>query len=372
MNVRARVMGGLPPRWRFPLLAAALLSMAIGALAGLARSGVPVPLVRPTHVELHAVLMFGGFFGTVISLERAVAHGRSWAYLAPVFAAAGAVVLWSGGPSHLAARLQLVAGILLVVESWRLHVRQPQLHSRILVLGAACWPAATLVWMTTRAVEPAVGLWVDFLVLTIAGERLELSRLMPPAPRARALFAVLVGACLAGGLAATLSVPLSRGLLGVSFAALAVWLVRHDIARRTARSSALTGFIGRSLLAGYFWLVIGGALMAAIPLSEGPWIRDAAMHAVLLGFVMSMVLGHAPIIFPAVLRLKIPYHPVFYLPLVLLHGSLLLRVGGDLAASAALRADGALLNAIALAAFVAVTAGSAIRGALQSRASSRH
>lgn len=41
-----------------------------------------------------------------------------------------------------------------------------------------------------------------------------------------------------------------------------------------------------------------------------------------------MVFGHAAIIFPAVLKVKIPYHPAFYVPLALLHASLALRVAG--------------------------------------------
>ena len=39
-----------------------------------------------------------------------------------------------------------------------------------------------------------------------------------------------------------------------------------------------------------------------------------------------MVFGHAPIIFPAVLRVAVPYHATFYLPLALLHASLAVRL----------------------------------------------
>ena len=45
--------------------------------------------------------------------------------------------------------------------------------------------------------------------------------------------------------------------------------------------------------------------------------------------MFSMVFGHAPIIFPAVLRVAVPYHPTFYVPLALLRGSLILRLAGD-------------------------------------------
>jgi hypothetical protein len=73
------------------------------------------------------------------------------------------------------------------------------------------------------------------------------------------------------------------------------------------------------------------------------------------------VFGHAPIILPAVLRVKLPYTPWFYVPLVLLHGSLVVRIGGDaLTRFDCIRAGG-LLNALALAAFVVANASAVLR-----------
>src|SRR5690606_34191656 len=62
----------------------------------------------------------------------------------------------------------------------------------------------------------------------------------------------------------------------------------------------------------------------------------------------SMVFGHAPVILPAVLRVRLPYHPVLYAPLALLHVSLLVRVAGDLAGSAAARTIGGVLGEASL------------------------
>jgi hypothetical protein len=76
------------------------------------------------------------------------------------------------------------------------------------------------------------------------------------------------------------------------------------------------------------------------------------LHAVLVGFVLSMVFAHAPIILPAVARIDVPYHPVLYLPLAVLHVSLVIRVLGDLIASASARQLGALGNAAAIATFL--------------------
>jgi hypothetical protein len=42
-------------------------------------------------------------------------------------------------------------------------------------------------------------------------------------------------------------------------------------------------------------------------------LYDAMLHAVFLGFVISMVFAHASVIFPAVLGLPFEYRPAFYL-----------------------------------------------------------
>ena len=76
---------------------------------------------------------------------------------------------------------------------------------------------------------------------------------------------------------------------------------------------------------------------------------DAALHAVFVGFVFSMVFGHAPVIVPAVLRVRFPYHPVLYAPLALLHASLAVRVLVSVPV-------GAWGNAAAIALFVAIAA----------------
>ena len=111
--------------------------------------------------------------------------------------------------------------------------------------------------------------------------------------------------------------------------------------------------------------------MAVNGLEPGSAAYDAALHALLLGFVFAMVFGHAPIIFPAVLRVAVPYHPGFYAPLVLLHASLVLRIAGDAGGSFELRRWGALLSALALLGFIANTATAVLRGRRSGRRVSR-
>ena len=356
----ARVPGGLSPPWRVPLLVLGFVGLVVGSGAGLARLGWTMPDAAAAAAGLHGPLMICGFFGVVISLERAVAIGRLWAYLGALLAGLGTAAALHDA---LAATpwLWLAASVLLLAASLDIVRRQRALFTATMALGAACWCVGNALWAAGWPVHRVAAWWLAFLILTIAGERLELSRLMPPSSTARAVFAallVLILAGLLGGHRTEGSIAFGAGLLG-----LAAWLFRQDIARRTVRQRGLTRFIAVCLLSGYVWLAVGGALIVAAGApAPGTPAYDAALHALALGFVFSMVFGHAPIIFPAVLRVAVPYHAYFYAPLVLLHASLLVRLGGDaLASSAALRAGGAL-HAVALAAFIAGTAFAAWRG----------
>jgi hypothetical protein len=309
----------------------------------------------------HGELMIAGFFGTVIGLERAVALAARWAYAAPLAAALGVLALIAALP--LAAMLLFVAaGLALVAASLAIFLRQRALFTLVPALGAACWTAGNLLWFGGAGTTAATPWWVGFLVLTIAGERLELSRFLPPSSLARTAFAVIVAAILAS-LVLALAFPRAGYAAQASgLLALSLWLARQDIARRTVRERGLTRFIAVCLLSGYAWLGAGAAVLLADGIFATSGARDAGLHAILLGFVFSMVFGHAPIIFPAVLRVAVPYHKVFYAPLAVLQASVLLRVVGDGVNQHTLVRLGGLLAAVALLLFVVVTATAVVRG----------
>lgn len=346
-----------PAWWRLPLLALGLVALVFGVGAGLARLGVEMPLRAAAAAGHHGPLMVGGFFGVVIALERAVALGRAWAYGAPLLAGAGALALLAGQPA-VAALLLPAAGALLTAATLAAWRRQPAPFIAVMAAGAACWAVGNGLWAAGQAMSAVVPWWLGFFVLTIAGERLELSRLMPTPPAAKRLFALLMAA-LVGALVSGLAgwpgppPPASTRVLGLALVGLAAWGLRHDVARRTVRGHGLPRFVAVCLLSGYGWLAVGGALMAVAGLTPGTPAYDAALHAVLLGFVFAMVFGHAPVIFPAVLRVPVPWHRAMYGPLALLHGSLALRLVADaMAVPELLRAAG-WGSALALAAFFA-------------------
>lgn len=356
-------LSNLPPRWRLPLLAMGMACLLLGVFGGLARLAVELPAFGRQQAGSHGALMLAGFFGVVISLERAVALHRPWPYLAPLGAGLGGIALFLPGlPPQLAPLLFCLAGGVFVAASFTVYRRLPRLFTLTLLLGACAWLTGNLLWLAVGDIGHAIYLWMSFLVLTIAGERLELTRFLPPQPLAPAFFVAILAVL---GVAANLIVAASdcgpRVLAG-GLLLLAAWCLRYDIARRTIRQQGLPRFTAACLLAGYAWLAIGGLLGLDGAFAPGhPW-RDAALHAVFLGFVFSMVIGHAPIIFPAVMRVRIPYRPSFYLPLAVLQLSLLLRLAGNLGEAWALRQAGGLLNGFSLALFVALTLISVRRG----------
>lgn len=351
-------MADVRPPWRIPLLILGFASLIIGVGAGLLRLGWAVPRPAADLAAFHGPLMVSGFFGTVICLERAVALARRWAYLGPLSAGAGGLALILGAPTVVAQALLGLGSAVLLAGSVSVFLRQRALFTFTLAAGAASWLAGNLLWLGGFSVYEVVPWWAGFLVLTIAGERLELSRFLPPSPVARRVFiAVLAGL--------TFGMTFHAQVFGAALLALALWLLRQDIARRTVKDKGLTRFIAVCLLSGYAWLALAGAIMLGTGLAPGSASYDAALHALMLGFVFSMVFGHAPIIFPAVLRVSVPYHPLFYAPLALLHLSLAVRLAGDALASFEWRSAGGLLNAVALAAFILNTVAAVVRGKLK-------
>ncbi len=320
---------------------------------GLARAGIEHRFVA---ADLHGIQMVIGFLGTLIALERAVALGSRWGYAAPTLSVAGVLALpftrLAGGLLLTAAGGVVVATTL---EPWRRGSREA--HVVIMATGALAWVTAMVLWLTGAGPIRITPLLAAFLVLTIVGERLELSRLSLPSPESRRRFHLAVAVFTAGVAIA----PFSRGtgllLGGLGLIGQVLWLGRYDLARRTIRRPGVTRFAATCILAGYLWLAVSGLLWVAMGLgATGPLLHDALVHALFLGFVLSMVMGHAPIIVPAVLRTPLGFHPVAYVPLGLLHLSVAVRIGADLAGSYPWREAALNGNVAAIVAFVVVTA----------------
>nr|WP_154676161.1 hypothetical protein [Amycolatopsis benzoatilytica] len=348
--------------WAAPVIAFGMLALLAGLWAGLLRLGLPIPAGHTDLAELHGVLMPLGFLGTLIAAERAVALDQAWAWLVPAAGGIGALWLMVGLSASTGQVLVGLAGFGLLAVFAELHRVQPSWHNATQAAGAACWCVAGSLWLTGRDISALVPWLAGFLVLTIAGERLELSRLVAVTTRGRALFAGVIAVLLAG-LGVSVVVPaVGVRVAGLGMLGLAGWLAGYDIVRRTIRMRGVTRYMAVALAAGYGWLAVAGGLWLAFGrLADGRGY-DAMLHAVFLGFVFSMVFAHAPVIVPAVLRVRLPYHPIAYVPLALLHVSLALRLlGGDAAGDIPAWQVGGVLNEVAILLFLALVVGSVAR-----------
>ena len=354
-EVSARSRSQPDVRGRLLLLAGAGVCLLLGLDAGLLLLGLPAPFTAERLLDLHASLMIIGFLGTLIALERAIALRRWWGYLAPVAVAVGSLSLLSRLPLQVGHTLQLLGlGVLVMVyrSLWR---RSASTAVAIEAIGAVLATGAVAMWIGSVA-TPALFPWLaGFLILTIVGERLELASVGAPPPIAEQGLLVLA-VSYAVSAAATLLWPVAGTVaLGAVTLAIVVWLVRFDVARRTLRLTGLPRYVAVNLTFGTAWLAVAGSVW----LLWGPVADDAGydvvVHAVGVGFALSMVLAHAPIIGPAVIRRPLPYHPVLYVATGGLQLALLLRVAGDIRAATGLWQVGGAAGAAVILAFAVMT-----------------
>lgn len=236
---------------------------------------------------------------------------------------------------------------------------QPSLHGALLWAGAALWLGWDALWLAGAPLARVVPRWAGFLVPTIAGERLELARLRRPGPWGRAAV-VAAGALLAAGAVLGSWLPREGArAFALGLLALALALGGQDVAWRTVRQAVLPRFVALCLLAGYGWLATAGGLWLTTAGKPHGLTHDAALHAVFLGFVFSMIFGHAPVILPGVARVALPFRRRFYAHWALLHASLALRMLGGLAGRDAWVRWGGLGNGLAVLLFLASTAAAA-------------
>lgn len=340
------------PWRRMILLMGAALALLAGLDAALVRLGALAPVNSTDLGAIHGILMVYGFLGTAICLERAVAINSRWAYLSPATSAlagiAAIVISQSPAVANFIATLPLPAylsrilpgyqsqrmlpavlwtiSMIILIMVYRHVWRKRQVSYAVLTeLIAACVGlCGILLWMRGLEVALIMPWWLFFLVLTIIGERLELARLAFSETTEKRIL-VWVGA-LVISLALTLIVPIvAYPLLGISLAALAIDMGYHDVALKTIKIPGIPSLSAAAMLAGYGWTMLPAALWITAPPTFSGYGYDAIVHALTVGFAVSMVIAHAPVIIPSVIRREVPYHLAMWVPLALFHLSLLIR-----------------------------------------------
>jgi hypothetical protein len=307
-----------------------------------------LPVLNTVIPLSHGQLMIGGFLGTVIGLERAVVIKKFWSYLGPLFTGLGSVLIMLDISIPAGSVLITVSSVILFLMFIHFIRAHPALHTGVMTLGALMWLIGNVFWLLGFSMANILMWWMGFLVLTILGERLELSRILTITRAKKVHFLFGIAMMLAGVILATFRFEIGVKLSGFAMLIMALWLLLFDLSMKSVRRPGLTRFIAIALISGFIWLAVGGFMAFFNGGQQAGPVYDALVHAVMIGFVFSMIFGHAPIIFPAILNVTMIFRWTAYIPLILLHLSLLLRIGADHAGWLEGRMWGGMINGIAI------------------------
>lgn len=304
----------------YVLLPLAFTSVGLGIYTGLTRLGAPLP-----HLEItgfHGPIMVGGFLGGLISLERCITRSNRFWMAVPILALTSIPLFILNLPNQ-AYLAQLLASIGLL----SLHLRQMAENKAGDLwpgtIGTLLWVVASLRLLLSPLIEMSVLGWEGFILFTVLGERMELSRFLNISQGQRTVRDSLLAA-----LALSFIIPFHTvGLYlqsGLTLLVIVAFL-KSEMAWKALKKGGQFSYIATAILSGYLWLGIH-AFWASLGIDH-PLYYDIYLHTFFLGFGFSMIWAHAPIIVPALLRRQLKlYHPSFWVLLGLFHLSLMARV----------------------------------------------
>lgn len=301
----------------------ALLSLVTGIWTGLIRMGAGLPFLNAmTH---HGAIMTGGFLGTLICLEKAIPLKRGVFLAVPVISASS-LLFFITGYNNMAIIALILAGLGLCSIYVVYLRRQYELSLFLMLSGAIAWTTGNVMLFTPGVYPQALAWWICFMLFTIVGERLELSKFLPITNRHKYALLLFLLVFLAGiGLTFHGS---GKYLSASALILISTWLMRYDVVSVNLKKDRLTRFSGVALLGGYIALLLTGFFL--MTLQRAPFGYDIIVHTFFLGFIFSMIFAHGPFILPALIGVPVkPYHLLFYLPLTLLLLSVTMRIAAD-------------------------------------------
>jgi len=307
----------LKPPLLMPLF---LLALVAGILGGWMRMGWAIHV--PEAAGYHGLLMTGGFMGGLITMERTITMKNRWWLTFPLSCGL-AVLATLAGEAQVGTIFLLIGGSGLILFYLNILNHQKEPYWYVLLGGAVFWLIGNLKFLLTGSIPLAVNWWVGFILLTILGERMELTKFLPIPKAERWILWVLLGLAALG-----LILPVHGGgksLYLVAGMGLVVWFVRNDMARKSVKKSGYQRYLGIGILTAHAWLLTH--LLALYFLSDSYLGYDIYIHAFFLGFGFSMIWAHAPMLLPAILKFQNKaFHSVLWLVWAIFQLTLLGRV----------------------------------------------
>jgi metal-sulfur cluster biosynthetic enzyme len=346
---------------RIPFLLVAIMSLIVGFALGLQRTGLSFSIFGNPSLMMHGPLVIGGFFGAVIGLERAVALPWKWCWFAPALMGLSAPVTLILGV-EIGAPLLTVGSAIFLLTNIVLTYKHQTLFNMAMAVAALLFQLGNVAWLLGASIPNVVQFWASFLVLTIVGERLELSRLGSKHRFKNSGFIIASMPLVIAPVMTLNGMASGAYIMSIGCFLLTIWLLKFDLARSTIYKGKITSFVSIALLSGYGWLAVAGFGWAIFGNQSAGLYYDATLHSLFLGFVFSMILGHAPIIFPAILKTPMPYNHYMYAPLVILHLGVAFRVLGGFSGYLEVRRYSAIMNATAIGLFFLIVILTVING----------
>lgn len=329
-----------------PMMLLVVACLILGILTGWFRLGFDLPVSK---VFLHhGALMTGSFLGTVLLIERMVTFKKKWLFAFPVINAFSLLFFYLNW-NQIAFSCLIIGSLGLVFVFYLINLKQSDPAHQVMWVGSAMWLVGNTHLLIFQMYANSILWWMGFLLLTVVGERLELTRFLPLSQFKKNILLLLlllfVNSCV---------LPFHMGgqlLTGISLTGIGIWLLLFDIIRKSIKKQGIHRFSAITLSFGYGWLVVAGIFYLFNQSGIIPY--DALIHSFFLGFVFSMIFAHAPIILPGVLGLVLkPYHPILFLWVGIFQISLLLRILGDLLSFLSWKQVGGFINGVVILIFI--------------------
>jgi hypothetical protein len=336
----------------FPFIAIALLS---GLLSGWGRLGWEFPLVVITSagVAQHGAMMISGFLASLILLEKIVLLHNRWFLLFPLTNALS-VPLFLFGYQTIAMISLLIGSTAMVCIAIYFLLQYKAIYHYLLLGGTVfLWLGNFKLWI--QNFYPAtIPYFVGFFLLIIVGERLELSRFLPVSRLKINTLCGLLLIWIVGVLLISFHSP-SFKWVNVLLSLVSLWLLQNDMSKHAIKKAGLHRFVGINLIIAYLWLFLFG-IWQIIPIKVA-FAYDAFVHLYFIGFVLGMVIAHAPIILPSVLKLGVkPFHWGLYSWIFIIHISVIIRIISNISGNLAWRKIGGLLNGVGFVGYLGTVA----------------
>ncbi|MEM4280828.1 MAG: hypothetical protein QXT61_05300 [Candidatus Caldarchaeum sp.] len=273
-----------------------------------------LPALVQMPAQYHGALMAVGFLAALIAAERAISLTNVLMAVASIYFSSGGLllavgfklltdVLWMGGA---------LAFMIWTIWMW---LKFRGNFSNLFFTFAAVLLLVGVVFFILGFPRVSYGLaWAGFFAAFIVGERMDMLKIT----KASALSYVIAGLSLP--VAAAGSLFLSKNLMAAMFGLLLYSAVRHDVALRFVMRPGFSRYLAIGLGTAYLWLAVSTVLWSLAA------SLDIILHSIFLGFVGTMVFTHAPIILPAILKIKHIYSPSLYIPFTMLQASTAMRI----------------------------------------------